>query len=87
VDSGTPLILLETEVPFKGVDRKLKESPTLKKGQHVSPKCLKFFTDRKTMSLRWVGSIISLTDVVYKTVLVYVCGVVCLSGEENEKYI
>jgi hypothetical protein len=84
VDSGTPHILLEIYVPCKGVDKMLKESPTLKRGQHVSPECWKYFTDCKTLSLRWKGSVISLTDVVYKTVLAYIRGMVCLSGEKIE---
>jgi hypothetical protein len=87
VDSGTPHILLEIYVPCKGVDRKLKESRTLKMGQHVSLECWKYFTDCKTMSLRWEGSIISPTNVVYKTVMAYICGMVCLGGEKIERSV
>jgi len=52
MESGTPHILLEIYVSLKGMDRKLKESATMKREQQVSPECRKFFTDRKSHAFK-----------------------------------
>jgi hypothetical protein len=70
--SGTLHILLEKYVPFKGVNSVLKEPSTLKREQQVSPEYRNFLQTATAMSLRLEGSVISLTDVVYRTVLAYI---------------